>query len=286
MDARPWRSMLYVPASKRRAIDKARSLAADAIIFDLEDSLPPEAKEPAREGLADALSADYGLRAKLVRVNAADTPWGKADVEVAAVAGADAILLPKVGSSGDVEAAARILDAAGSESAIWAMVETPRGVLNAAEIAAAPRMGGLVMGTNDLAKELKCAGLPDRSPLLTALQTAVLAARAAGIVCIDGVYNAFRDVEGLRRECLQGRELGMDGKTLIHPAQIDTANDIFAPSDEEVSSARAQIEAFRAARSAGRGVAVLDGRIVENMHVALAEVTLARAEAIRQMEAA
>ncbi len=163
------------------------------------------------------------------------------------------------------------------------MIETPRGVLNVAEIARAPRMGGLVMGTNDLAKELKCAERPDRSPLMTALQSCILAARAEGLVCIDGVYNAYRDVEGLRRECLQGRELGMDGKTVIHPAQIDVANEVFAPSDDEISRARAQIEAYRAARREGRGVAVLDGRIVENMHVASAKVTLARADAIREM---
>jgi (3S)-malyl-CoA thioesterase len=286
MDARPWRSVLYIPASNARALDKARTLAADAIIFDLEDAVAPDAKSDAREALGDALSAGYGRRAKVVRVNAADTPWGAADLEAAARMEADAVLLPKVGSAADVEAAARVLDRLGSGAAIWTMVETPQGVLSAAEIARAPRMAGFVMGTNDLAKELNCLSRADRLPMMTALQTCLLAARAAGIVCVDGVYNAFRDAEGLRAECVQGRELGMDGKSLIHPTQIEVANDVFAPSDEEVTLARAQIEAFRAAEANGQAVAVLDGRIVENLHVATAKATLARAEAIREMEAA
>lgn len=286
MDARPWRSVLYLPASNKRALEKARSLAADAIIFDLEDAVAPDSKAAAREALAAALAGDYGRRARLVRVNAADTPWGEDDLAAAARMNLDAILLPKVGSAGDVEAAARVLDSAGCGAALWAMIETPSGVLQAPSIAAAPRMGGFVMGTNDLARELRCASSADRMPMMGSLQICLLAARAAGIVCVDGVYNAFKDIEGLRAECEQGRALGMDGKSLIHPAQIDVANEIFAPSEEEVALARAQIEAYREAEAEGRGVAVLDGRIVENLHVTTAEVTLARADAIRRMEAA
>jgi (3S)-malyl-CoA thioesterase len=286
MDIRPWRSVLYVPASKARAVEKARQLAVDAVILDLEDSLAPEAKVPAREALGEVLAADFGLRARLVRINGFDTQWGDDDLSTVAGLGADAVLLPKVGSAAMVEAAAKVLDAAGSNAAIWAMIETPAGVLNAAQIAGAPRMGGFVLGTNDLASDLKCGAQSDRMPMMASLQLCLLAARAAGIVCVDGVYNAFRDVEGLRAECLQGRELGMDGKTVIHPAQIDVANEIFAPSPDEVSRAEAQIEAFRAAQAEGQGIAVLDGKIIENMHVANAEVTLARAAAIRQMQAA
>lgn len=286
MDIRPWRSVLYVPASKARAVEKARQLAVDAVILDLEDSLAPEAKVPARNELPDVLAADFGHRARLVRINGFDTEWGADDLKAVAGTRADAVLLPKVGSAAIVERAAEVLDTAGSKAAIWAMMETPSGILNAAEIARAPRMGGFVLGTNDLASDLKCGVQSDRMPMMTSLQMCLLAARAAKIVCVDGVYNAFRDVEGLREECLQGRELGMDGKTLIHPAQIDVANEIFAPSPDEVSRAEAQIEAFRRAQAEGQGVAVLDGKIVENMHVANAEVTLARAAAIREMQAA
>ena len=286
MDARPWRSVLYIPASNARALEKARTLAADAIVFDLEDAVAPDAKVSAREALGEALAAGYGRRARLVRVNGAGTEWGADDLAAAARWRTDAVLLPKAASAADIESAARALDAAGSDAAIWAMIETPSGVLNAAEIARAPRMTGFVMGTNDLARELGCLGRADRMPMMTALQTCLLAARAAGIVCVDGVYNAFRDAEGLRAECVQGRELGMDGKTLIHPSQIEVANEVFAPSEAEVARAREQIEAYRAAVAEGRGVAVLDGRIVENLHVAMAEATLARAAAIREMEAA
>lgn len=286
VDARPWRSVLYLPASNARALEKARGLPADAIIFDLEDAVAPDAKVSAREALTEAVADGYGRRAKLVRVNGPDTEWGAGDLAAAARMRADAILLPKVGSTNDVEAAARVLDAAGSDAAIWAMIETPAGVLEAAAIARAPRMSGFVMGTNDLAKELRCATRPDRAPLMTSLQMCLLAARAAGIVCVDGVYNGFRDAEGLRAECLQGRDLGMGGKSLIHPAQIEVANEVFAPSEDEIALARAQIAAYREAEAEGRGIAVLDGRIVENLHVAQAEATLARAEAIREMEAA
>ena len=284
MDARPWRSVLYLPASNARALEKARTLSADAIIFDLEDAVAPDAKASARHALGEALARGYGRRARLVRVNGADTEWGADDLTAAATMDADAVLLPKVESAGDVEAAARVLDAAGSDAAVWVMMETPAGVLEAPAIARAPRVGGFAIGTNDLAKDLRCATRADRLPLIASLQTCLLAARAAGIVCIDGVYTAFRDSQGLRSECLQGRDLGMDGKSLIHPGQIEVANEVFAPTEEEVALARAQIEAYRAAEAEGRGVAVLDGRIVENLHVITAEATIARADAIREME--
>lgn len=285
MDDRPFRSVLYIPGSKARALEKARGLAADAIILDLEDAVAPGEKAAARALVARTLSeADCGPRARLVRINALSTEWGAGDLEALAGARPEAILLPKVGGPGDVEALARLLDARPETAAtrIWAMMETPRGVLSAAAIAAGPRMAGFVLGTNDLAHELGCRVGPGRAALQTALQSCLLAARAAGIVALDGVYNAFRDADGLRAECRQGRDLGFDGKTLIHPAQIAVANEVFAPDAAEVELARRQIAAFDAALARGEGVAVLDGRIVENLHVAAARRLLARAAAIEE----
>ena len=274
---RPFRSVLYIPGSKPRALEKARTLPVDAIIFDLEDAVAPDEKAAARATLRDALDADYGPRLRLVRVNGADTEWGAADLDAFADAPCDALLLPKV--DGPVD-----LDPVPGDRPLWAMMETARGVLNAAAIADHPRLQGLVLGTNDLAKELGCRTPADRMPLMTALQTCLLAARAAGIACIDGVYNAFKDAEGFAAECAQGRALGMDGKTLIHPAQVDAANAAFAPTEAEVELARRQIAAFDAAVAAGQGVAVLDGRIVENLHVDSARRTLAKQEAIAALE--
>lgn len=280
---RPLRSVLYIPASKERALEKARTLPTDAIIFDLEDAVAPDEKAAARALLAETLApGGYGDRLKIVRINALDTEWGRADAEAAAKMACDAVLLPKVEGPQDVAALAGIVP----EKALWAMMETPRGCLNALSIAEAPRMGGFVMGTNDLAKELGAQFRADRLPMMVALQTCLMAAKAAGIACIDGVYNAFRDEEGLRAECEQGRTLGMDGKTLIHPAQLAIANEVFAPSEEEVALARRQIAAFDEAIAAGQAVAVVDGKIVENLHVATARATLAKAEAIAAMEAA
>ena len=287
--ARPFRSVLYIPGSKERALEKARTLPADAIIFDLEDAVAVDEKDNARGVLAASLEAGgYGQRFRIIRINGADTEWGAADLNAAAAMTPDAILLPKVGAAADVETVARKLDAApGCEAtAIWAMMETPQGILAAAEIAKAPRMGGFVMGTNDLAKELMTKFRADREPLLTSLQLCLLAARAAGIAAVDGVYNAFKDEDGLRAECEQGRDMGFDGKTLIHPAQLAVANAVFAPSDEDVDLARRQIEAFEQAERSGLGVAVVDGRIVENLHIVTARQTLARAEAIAALEAA
>lgn len=285
--ARPFRSVLYIPGSNARALDKARSLPVDAIIFDLEDAVAVDAKADARATLAAALAeGGYGQRFGIVRINGLDSDWGSADLDAILPTGPQAVLLPKAESAAQVEAVAARLDAvpACADTRIWTMMETPRGILNAAEIAAAPRMGGFVMGTNDLAKELRTRFTPDRQPLVTSLQICLLAARAAGIAVVDGVYNAFKDDDGLRRECEQGRDMGFDGKTLIHPAQVAIANEIFAPSQEDIDLARRQIEAFEAAEADGKGVAVVDGKIVENLHIVTARQTLAKAEAIAALE--
>jgi (3S)-malyl-CoA thioesterase len=274
---RPYRSVLYIPASKERALEKARGLAVDAIIFDLEDAVTPEEKDAARETLKAALAdGGYGNRARIVRINALDTPWGRADAEAVRGMDADAVLLPKVDSAAHVAALEEIT----GELPIWAMMETPRSMLNAAEIAAHPRLQGMVMGTNDLAKELQTRFRADRLPLVTSLGLCLLAAKAEGRIVIDGVYNAYLDEAGLAEECAQGRDMGFDGKTLIHPAQVAVTNAAFAPSQEEIDLARRQIAAFEETQAAGQGVAVVDGRIVENLHVETAQKTRARADAI------
>lgn len=284
---RPYRSVLYIPGSKPRALDKARSLPVDAIIFDLEDAVSPDEKGQARDTLFAALTeGGYGDRAKLVRINGFDTDWGADDLARLAGAGADGILLPKVGSPADLDDLRQRMQAAGfPDTPVWAMIETCQGVLNAAAIAGAEGLAGFVLGTNDLAKELGCRTRADRLPLMTSLQHSLLAARSHGIVVLDGVYNAFKDEDGLRVEAQQGRDLGYDGKTLIHPAQVAIANAAFAPSDDEIDLARRQIAAFEAASAEGQGVAVVDGSIVENLHVETARKTLAAAEAIARMDA-
>ncbi|MDP5217438.1 CoA ester lyase [Ruegeria sp. 2205SS24-7] len=279
---RPYRSVLYIPASRERALDKARTLPVDAIIFDLEDAVSADEKDAARETLKSALAqGGYGNRFQIVRINGLGTPWGRADAEAVREMGADVVLVPKVGSSADVDAVAAIT----GDIPIWAMMETPRGMLNAAQIASHPLMSGFVMGTNDLAKELQTNFRPDREPLLTSLGLCLLAAKAEGLVIIDGVYNAFKDVDGLGVECQQGRDMGFDGKTLIHPAQVDMANTAFAPSEGDIDLARRQIAAFEEVHAQGQGVAVVDGKIVENLHVATAREILAKAEAIQVLQA-
>ena len=274
---RPFRSVLYIPASKPRALDKARGLHVDAIIFDLEDAVTIDEKVAARATLKDALDqGGYGARFKIVRINGFDTKWGADDAKAVTDMGADAVLLPKVASPEDLDALAAIT----GDLAIWAMMETPRGMLNASAIASHPKLGGMVMGTNDLAKELQCRARADRMPMLTSLQLCLLAAKAEGLVIVDGVYNAFKDDEGLKAECEQGRDMGFDGKTLIHPAQVAVTNDVFAPSADEIELAERQIAAFEEIEAAGQGVAVVDGRIVENLHVASAREILAKAKAI------
>lgn len=278
--SRPYRSVLYIPAANQRAMEKARSLAADAIIFDLEDAVTPAEKVPARDVLAHALLADYGNRARIVRINGLDTEWGEGDARAFAQ-GADAVLIPKVSRATDLDRVAALVP----DTPLWAMMETAEGMLNAHEIARHPRLAGMVMGTNDLAKELNSRFRPDRLAMQAGLGLCLLAARAHGRVIVDGVFNAFKDDEGLRLECEQGRDMGFDGKTLIHPAQIAIANDSFAPTGDEVDLARRQIGAFEQARAEGKGVAVVDGRIVENLHVETARGTLARAQAIAEMSA-
>ncbi|WP_299151350.1 CoA ester lyase [uncultured Tateyamaria sp.] len=279
--ARPLRSVLYIPGSKSRALDKARGLPVDAIIFDLEDAVSVDEKEAARAALAQALSdGGYGARMRIVRINALDTSWGAQDAQAARDMGADAILLPKVSSTADLDALAAIT----GEARLWAMMETPLGMLNAAAIAAHPMLDGMVMGTNDLAKELQTRFRPDRLPLQTSLGLCLLAAKAHGLAIIDGVYNAFKDDAGLEAECAQGRDMGFDGKTLIHPAQVDVANAAFSPSEADIDLARRQIAAFEEIEASGQGVAVVDGRIVENLHIVTARETLAKADAIAEME--
>ena len=275
--SRPYRSVLYIPGSKPRALDKARSLPVDAIIFDLEDAVAAEEKDSARATLTDALQqGGYGARVRIVRINGLDTAWGRQDAEAAAKMDCDASLAPKVSSPADLEALAEIT----AGRPLWAMMETPRAMLNAAVIAAHPALQGMVMGTNDLAKDMQTRFRADRLPLLSGLGLCLLAAKAEGKVIVDGVYNAFKDDAGLEVECRQGRDMGFDGKTLIHPAQVDIANAAFAPSEDEIDLARRQIAAFEAAEAAGQGVAVVDGRIVENLHVVTAREILAKADAI------
>ncbi|MCI5096285.1 MAG: CoA ester lyase [Rhodobacteraceae bacterium] len=279
---RPYRSVLYIPGSKPRAMEKAKTLPVDAVIFDLEDAVSVDEKENARATLAQALTeGGFGKRMRIVRINGLDTKWGREDAEAAARMDCDAILLPKVSSPEDLDALAEIT----GDLPIWAMMETPRGMLNAAAIAAHPKLQGMVMGTNDLAKELQTRFRPDRLPMMSGLGLCLLAAKAEGLVIVDGVYNAFKDEEGLAAECAQGRDMGFDGKTLIHPAQVDVANAAFAPSVKEIDLSRRQIAAFEEAETSGQGVAVVDGRIVENLHVVTAREILAKADMIEALQA-
>ncbi len=278
---RPYRSVLYMPGSNARALDKAKTLAADALIFDLEDAVAPDAKAQGRALLAEVLSQDdYGGRARILRINGLDGEWGRDDVAALGHLGADAVLLPKTGCAADLD----VLAAMVPNADLWAMMETPAGIMKADEIAGHPRLKGMVLGTNDLTSDLGARFRGDRQQVLASLQLCLLAARAHGVICIDGVYNAFRDDKGLRAECEQGRDLGFDGKTLIHPAQLAVTNDVFGPSAGDVDLARRQIEAFEAAEASGKGVAVVDGKIVENLHVATAKATLTMAEAIAKLE--
>ena len=281
MTIRPFRSALYIPGSKDRALDKARGLAVDAILFDLEDAVAPDEKSNARETLRDSLArGGFAPRYRIVRINGLDTQWGQDDARAVAKMDCDAILLPKVNGPSDIDALAALVP----DLPIWAMMETPLAVINAAAIAAHPRVEGFVLGTNDLAKDLNSRKAPRREPLLFALQACLMAAKAHGVIALDGVYNAFKDDEGLAEECEQGRDMGFDGKTLIHPAQVDITNAAFAPSEAEIDLAQRQIAAFEEAEKAGQGVAVLDGRIVENLHVATARATLAKAAAIAALQ--
>lgn len=284
---RPRRSALYMPGSNPRALAKARTLPADAVMLDLEDSVAPDAKTAAREAVAAAVrEGGFGRREVVIRVNGLATEWGEADLRAAAEARPDAILLPKVSSPEEIAAVETMLGA-GSKTRIWAMIETPLAILRIGAIAAAARGGAspfscMILGTNDLAKETRARIVPGRAPMLPWLATVVAAARAHGLDVLDGVYNDLKDLEGLRAECEQGRDLGMDGKTLIHPDQIALANEIFAPPAAEIEAARAIIAAFALPENRGKGVISLGGRMVERLHAEMAQRTVALAEAIAQ----
>ncbi len=288
--ARPRRSVLYMPGSNARALEKGRTLAADGLILDLEDAVAPDAKEMARGQIGASLKAGgYGARELIVRVNGLESPWGYDDIVAAAGFGADAILLSKVESAGAVHQAETIMEASGAPQAlsVWCMMETPLGMLHAEEIAeASPRVGALVMGTSDLAKDLYAAHTRDRLPMITSLGLCMLAARAAGIAILDGVHLDLGDDEGFAYSCRQGKELGFDGKTLIHPKTIDVANEVFGPSEEEVEWSRTIIAAHAEAEKEGKGIVVVDGKLIENLHVLNAKRVVAMAEAIRDMESA
>jgi len=278
------RSVLFMPASNARALEKARTLPADALVFDLEDAVAPDAKPQARRmAVAAARGGGYAPREVVIRVNALDTPWGRDDLAAAAESGADAVLLPKVESAAVVHAAVGALDAAGgpADLPLWCMLETPRGILRAEAIAAAgPRVAALVMGTSDLTKDLRARHTPDRLPLTTSLGLCVLAARAHGLAALDGVHLDLDDEAGFLAACRQAAAMGFDGKTLIHPRTIAAANDAFSPSPDEVARARRIIDAHADAVARGQGVVVVDGRLVENLHVEDAHRLAALAAAI------
>jgi citrate lyase subunit beta / citryl-CoA lyase len=289
MTVRPRRSVLYMPGSNARALEKARTLPADAIILDLEDSVAPEAKATAREQVAGALAAGgFGARETIVRINALDTPWWLDDLNAAAKARPDAVLVPKVSTPGNLEdVAERLVDiSADHRIRVWAMMETPLAILNAREIAAAAadvetRLAAFVMGTNDLAKETRARLAPGRAPMLPWLMNCVAAARAYGLDILDGVFNDLADADGFARECAQARDMGFDGKTLIHPNQIAACNAAFSPSGEEVAQAKKIIAAFELPENKGKGVVQLDGRMVERLHADMARRTVAIDAAIR-----
>ena len=288
MLARPRRSVLYMPGSNAKALAKAAALPADSLIFDLEDSVAPDQKIAARERVAEAVRAGgFGGREIVIRVNGPHTPWAEEDLAAASAAGPDAVLLPKVDGPGAIMAAARTLREAGApeRTRLWAMMETPNAILNAGSIASVAadstsRLAVMVMGLNDLAKETRARLTPGRPTMTAWLATCVVAARAHGVDIIDGVFNDIEDLDGFRDECLQGRDMGLDGKTLIHPSQIDICNDAFAPTSAEIESAAAIIAAFALPENAGKGVIQLDGRMVELLHAEMARKTLAVADAI------
>ncbi len=293
LSARPRRSVLYMPGSNARALEKARDLKADALILDLEDAVAPDAKEEARAQVAAAVKqGGYGKREIAIRVNGLDTPWGLDDIKAAVAAGPDAILVPKINSAADVERAEEALSDAGARPGLqlWCMIETPLALLNIQAIAAkarepASRMSVWVMGTNDIAKELRAAHTPERVPMLGALGLALLAARAYGLVILDGVYNDIKNEEGFAAICAQGRDMGFDGKTLIHPSQLDPCNRIFSPDPETVALARQTIAAFKLPENRGKGVIKIEGRMVEILHAEIAERVVAIADAIAELEA-
>lgn len=286
-DLRPRRSVLYMPAANARALEKAKAIPADALIFDLEDAVAPDAKDVARDQAAAAVaSGEYGNRELTIRCNGLDTPWGADDITAAAAAGPAAIVVPKVTGTDHLAEIAGALEVADApdHTAIWAMVETPEAIFAARDIAAFERVAVMVMGTNDLAKELRAEQVAGRHSLVPYLAQSLLAARAEGTVILDGVYNDIKNEDGFLAECRQGFEMGFDGKTLIHPSQVGPTNDVWAPSDDEIADARNVIAAFEEAEAEGRGVITVDGRMIENLHVDNARRCLAVADAIAALE--
>lgn len=280
---RPRRSVLYMPAANERALEKAKDIQADALIFDLEDAVAPDSKEIAREqACAAAASSEYGNRELTIRCNGLDTPWGKDDLLAAAAAGPAAVVIPKVDGSSYLDEISELLNQGGAPSStqIWAMVETPIGILHVEEIARHERMSVMVLGTNDMAKELRASITADRQALLPYLAMCLLSARAAGVAILDGVHNDIKDESGFKDVCVQGAEMGFDGKTLIHPNQVAPTNEIFSPSLDELDFYRRIIEEFEAAEKEGRGVLTVDGKMIENLHVDEARRALAVADAI------
>ncbi len=285
---RPRRSVLYMPGSNARALEKAKTLTADALIFDLEDAVAPDAKEQARNQVVAAVSAGgYGAREVAIRINGLDTPWGEEDLEVAAAAGPDAILIPKVSDPETLIGVARSLDIwdVPERTKLWAMIETPLALLKAEEIARVAvmretRLSCFVVGTNDIAKETRARLVPGRAPMLPWLANVLAAARAYGLDILDGVYNILGDEAGFRAECEQGRDFGFDGKTLIHPNQITIANEVFAPEPSDVERSRSILAAFELPENKGKGVISLDGRMVERLHADMARRVVALADAI------
>lgn len=294
MQVRPRRSVLYMPGSNERALEKAKTIPADALILDLEDAVAPDAKVAAREKVCAAVKAGgYGSREIIIRVNALETVWGAEDLIAACEAEPDAILVPKVARPGDIISAAKMLKArhAPEHLKLWAMMETPMGIINVHDIAAVGtepehRLSCLVMGTNDLLKESRARALHNRFAVVPWLAMTIVAARAYGLDVLDGVYNDFKDEAGLREECEHGRTLGMDGKTLIHPSQVGPTNEIFSPTEEEVSWSRKIIAAFEQPENAKKGVIVVEGKMVERLHLVMAQRTVAIAEAISGMKIA
>lgn len=293
MQVRPRRSVLYMPGSNQRALEKARSIPADALILDLEDAVAPDAKVAARDMICKAVKlGGYGQREVIIRVNALETPWGAEDLMAACDAAPDAILVPKVHRPGDIISAAKVLQAkhANPRTKLWAMMETPMAIVNVAEIAAVGtepqhRLACMVMGTNDLLKESRARAQHNRFAVVPWLAMTIVAARAYGLDVLDGVYNDFKDEKGLREECEHGRTLGMDGKTLIHPSQVGPTNEIFSPTSEEVAWSRKIIATFAQPENAKKGVITVDGKMVERLHMVMAQRVVAIAETIAEMNA-
>jgi citrate lyase subunit beta/citryl-CoA lyase len=284
---RPRRSVLYMPGANTRALEKAKALAADSLILDLEDAVAPDSKVAARTNILAALEIGFGYREAVVRINGLNTPWGMEDLKAFANSKADAIVIPKVESASQIQEVATLLEKSGARSdlTIWAMIETPMAIFKLAEIASAhPKLEALVLGTSDLVKDLHARHTPTRVETLAALSLSVLAARAYGLCVLDGVHLSLDDEEGLRLSCIQGRDMGFDGKTLIHPKQIELANAFFGPSSQEITEAQERIAVYDAAIQAGAGIAVLNGKLIEELHIQDAKRILALAKAIESFK--